>query len=294
MRSILYLGVALLLLVGCERDRFSPIDIKIDEDQGYSGIDGRGSGSIHRVSNGETLFDVALKYNIDPINLAKINGIKYPYIVKDGQILRLPEEGAASQEENKVPPIREVKKNDLDRDLGEKFSDVMNTEKKTVKPLKPSATATDQERVLSTPRITSGLASASKLKPLSASSKMNHPVDGEILSRFGDIKDGVSNDGINIGAPLGSPVRASAAGDVIYAGNKLAEFGNTIIIKHDNGLITSYAHLDSIKIQKGVHLNQGDTIGTVGMSGDVTEPQLHFEILKDKKPVNPSEYLKGE
>ncbi|MDR2646261.1 MAG: LysM peptidoglycan-binding domain-containing protein, partial [Holosporaceae bacterium] len=99
MRRALYLSIAMLLM-GCgDRNQFSPVDIKIDEDMGDVV-----RGAVHRVSGGETLFDVANIYNIDPINLAKINGIKYPYNVRDGQVLRLPTENFSNDGENESPP----------------------------------------------------------------------------------------------------------------------------------------------------------------------------------------------
>jgi murein DD-endopeptidase MepM/ murein hydrolase activator NlpD len=106
------------------------------------------------------------------------------------------------------------------------------------------------------------------------------------------MKDGIPNDGINIKSPLGEKVKAAADGTVIYVGNKLEEeYGNIAIIQHDNDLITSYAHLKNISVKKDAKVRAGDVIGTVGTTGDVTEPQLHFEVIKDKIPVNPLKYL---
>lgn len=125
------------------------------------------------------------------------------------------------------------------------------------------------------------------------SSKMITPVKGRVISRFGDVNDGIPNDGINIKAAKGTSVVAAADGTVIYVGNKLdEEYGNVVIIQHKDGLITSYAHLDKAKVSKDTKVNAGDIIGTVGSTGDVIEPQLYFEVMKDKKPVNPSKYLK--
>lgn len=135
---------------------------------------------------------------------------------------------------------------------------------------------------------------AQKSTPKSGgSSQMMMPVKGRIISRFGDVNDGIPNDGINIKAAKGTSVSAAAGGTVIYVGNKLdEEYGNVVIIQHDGGLITSYAHLDKAKVKKDARVSAGDIIGTVGSTGDVTEPQLYFEVMKDKKPVNPSKYLK--
>jgi murein DD-endopeptidase MepM/ murein hydrolase activator NlpD len=158
----------------------------------------------------------------------------------------------------------------------------------------------DQEKTLSTPRKTqtalgTGLpqksVKQSEQVSVSAPVKMAYPVKGKVISGFGDVKDGVSNDGINIKAATGTPVKASENGEVIYTGNKLEEFGNTVIIKHDNNVITSYAHLNDINVKNGAVVHRGDVIGTVGKTGDVTEPQLHFEVLKNKVPANPLKYL---
>ncbi|MDR0581262.1 MAG: M23 family metallopeptidase [Holosporaceae bacterium] len=290
MRRTLYLSVFILLMGCSERDQFSPVDIKIDEDMGDVA-----RGAVHRVSGGETLFDVANIYDIDPINLAKINGIKYPYNVRDGQVLRLPTENSPSDREDEFPP-KDVKKKD---ELDDEFASAMRTKGKS-----PPATAAaaSEENILSTPKITrsavgssqDGAAATSAAKsrhPVAATGKMTRPINGKVISGFGDVKDGISNDGINIKAPLGTPVKASAPGEVIYTGNKLEEFGNTVILKHDNGLITSYAHLDSIKVRNGASIARGDVVGAVGKTGDVSEPQLHFEVLKNKTPDDPSKYF---
>ncbi|MBR1734548.1 MAG: M23 family metallopeptidase [Alphaproteobacteria bacterium] len=132
-----------------------------------------------------------------------------------------------------------------------------------------------------------------KNKSLSNSNKMRMPVNGKIISHFGDISDGIANDGINIKANKGTDVIAAADGTVIYVGSKLdEEYGNVVIVQHDNGLITSYAHLDKALVKKDKKILAGEKLGTVGQTGDVQEPQLYFEVMKDKKPVNPLKYLK--
>ena len=105
------------------------------------------------------------------------------------------------------------------------------------------------------------------------------------------IKPGLHNDGINISADIGKPVYASEEGEVIYTGNEIPGYGNLILIKHKNNWITAYAHLDVIKLKKGEVVKRGDNIGTIGTSGNVKIPQLHFEIRKGKKALNPLKYL---
>lgn len=311
----------MFLIIGCERKDFSPVEIKIDEGDSYSPVEVFDAGSFHTVSKGETLFDIAYKYNIDPMNLAKLNGIKTPYGVKDGQVLRLPSNNVQLVEtENKFPqyasaleehPKKEEANND---ELDAEFSTVIaaGKAKKTNIPSKGSSlpangsTFNEQEEILSVPKVTKSaigidtsraeaIGSNNQVVPpltKSASSvKMIYPVVGKVISSYGDVKDGISNDGINIQAPHGTPAKAASGGEVIYAGNKLEELGNTVIVQHDNGLVTSYSHLDNIKVKEGAKLKAGDTLGTVGSTGDVKDPQLHFEVLKEKNPVDPIKYL---
>ncbi|MDR2158163.1 MAG: M23 family metallopeptidase [Holosporaceae bacterium] len=314
------LCIAVTLIAGCERNGLSPIEIKIDEDMGYTSVGDVALAATHTVSDGETLFDIAYKYNVDPMNLAKINGVRSPYNVRSGQTLRLPTENfpetaaEAIYSENKLSqynqPLKEEKpqKNELE----EEFAEVIATKSKE-SPTKKAASKTlptkgnsfnEQESILSSPKVTKTAVGKSvenpkdnipktpeKKSPTVAAGKMIYPTKGSVISGFGDIKDGISNDGINIKAPLGAPVKAASSGEVIYAGNKLEEFGNTIIVQHDNGLITSYAHLKDIKVKNGAKINAGDIVGSVGKTGDVTEPQLHFEVLKNKTPVDPAKYL---
>jgi murein DD-endopeptidase MepM/ murein hydrolase activator NlpD len=120
------------------------------------------------------------------------------------------------------------------------------------------------------------------------------PIRGDTLSGFGPKVGGQRNDGIDIAAPLGSVVQAAAAGDVVYAGNQVPGFGNLVLIRHDNGWVTAYAHLSKTQVKIKDHVAQGDEIGEIGQTGGVDQPELHFEIRyrptpKDKaKPIDPT------
>ena len=120
------------------------------------------------------------------------------------------------------------------------------------------------------------------------------PVRGEIVSRYGAVGPGLRNDGLNIGATAGAGVKASAAGEVVYAGNSLPDFGNLVLIKHPDGWVTAYGHLAAIEVKMRQSVAQGQEIGRVGQTGGVDRPQLHFEIrysanAREKaKPVDPS------
>ena len=117
------------------------------------------------------------------------------------------------------------------------------------------------------------------------------PVTGRVLSGFGRTAEGLRNDGINIAVPRGTPVRAAADGTVTYVGNELKGYGNLLLIKHDNGFVTAYAHADRIGVERGERVRRGDVVGYSGATGDVTQPQLHFEIRQGTRPVNPLAHL---
>ena len=108
------------------------------------------------------------------------------------------------------------------------------------------------------------------------------PVKGEVISKFSPGK----NDGINIKAPEGTPVKAAAEGVVMYAGNELKGFGNLLLIKHPNGWVTAYAYNSALLVKKGSKVKQGQEVAKSG-SSDAGEPQLHFEIRKIKQPIDP-------
>jgi murein DD-endopeptidase MepM/ murein hydrolase activator NlpD len=103
------------------------------------------------------------------------------------------------------------------------------------------------------------------------------PVKGRILEGFGSKPDGQRNDGINIAAPMSTSVKAAAAGDVIYAGDVLRDYGNLVLIQHADGFVTAYGYLSKINVKMKDHVSQDQEIGQVGDTGGVTQPQLHFE-----------------
>ena len=117
------------------------------------------------------------------------------------------------------------------------------------------------------------------------------PLDGVVLSSFGARQNGERNDGINISATGGEEIRAAAAGTVTYVGNELKGYGNLVLIRHDNGFITAYAHADRVTVNKGDRVRQGQVIAYAGATGDVSEPQLHFELRHGTTPVDPRPYL---
>jgi murein DD-endopeptidase MepM/ murein hydrolase activator NlpD len=122
----------------------------------------------------------------------------------------------------------------------------------------------------------------------SSSSGLIWPVNGVVTSGFG-WRWGRMHEGIDVGAPSGTPIRAAAAGTVIFAG-WMGGYGNLVVIDHGNGLATAYGHQSAIHVGGG-SVSQGTVIGAVGSTGNSTGPHLHFEVRVNGSPVDPLGYL---
>ncbi len=127
--------------------------------------------------------------------------------------------------------------------------------------------------------------------PTQAKADFIWPLQGNVISSFGPKENGLVNDGINISANEGEPIWATADGQVVYVGNELKGYGNMMIIRHDDGWMSAYAHAQRWTVAKGDRINQGSHIGYVGTSGNISEPQLHFGLRRDKTPVDPTTFL---
>ena len=97
--------------------------------------------------------------------------------------------------------------------------------------------------------------------------------------------------GIDIVVPLGTEVRAVDDGVVAYAGSELKGYGNLILVRHMDSWVSAYAHNDQLLVHKGDKVRSGDVITKSGRSGSVDQPQLHFELRKGSKPVDPLKHL---
>ena len=214
----------------------------------------------HIVEKGDTVYNIARKYNVDRSTLSRTNNLSAPYTLIIGQKLLIP--GSI------------VTNTSYAQTYNEPTSEV--TPAKTTKIYRSSY----QKDYIST-------------KPQkNRKNKFIWPVNGQIISNYGPIAKGRNNDGINIKAPKGTPVKAADDGIVAYAGNELKGFGNLILIKHYDGWVTAYAHTESMSVKKGQKILKGDTIAKVGTSGGVSTPQLHFETRAGKKAYDPKVYLR--
>jgi murein DD-endopeptidase MepM/ murein hydrolase activator NlpD len=130
-------------------------------------------------------------------------------------------------------------------------------------------------------------------EPAGAMQTFRWPVKGRVIAGFGPKTSGGQNDGINLAVPEGTPVKAADDGVVAYAGNELKGYGNLVLIRHANGFVSAYAHASELMVKRGDTIKRGQVIANAGQTGNVTSPQLHFEIRKGSTPVDPTKYLSG-
>ncbi len=234
------------------------------------------------VAPGDTLYSLSRRYSVPVNDLAVMNKLSAPFTLSVGQKLRVPNLDSApvrmAATDEKIPSVQVY---------GTPPENVTSQPKSAKnEPVTAAPVKVEKQKISSDP--------TKKLPKMTArsSSKFSWPVRGKVLSYYGAKQGGLFNDGINIAAARGSRVGAAENGVVAYAGNEVKGMGNLIILQHDGGWMTVYAHMDSLAVRRGARVNVGDKIGTVGATGKVDTPQLHFEIRKGTKAYNPSQYLK--
>lgn len=127
-------------------------------------------------------------------------------------------------------------------------------------------------------------------EPMSGNS-FRWPVKGRIISGFGTKADGAHNDGINISVPQGTPVKAAENGVVAYAGDELKGYGNLVLVRHANNWVSAYGNNEMLLVKRGEKVQRGQVIAKAGTTGSVTQPQVHFELRKGSRPVDPTKYM---
>ncbi len=229
----------------------------------------------HAVKRGDTLNGISRRYGVGLYALSRVNGLVPPYIIKVGQILRIPGAAAGGGQ------ARSAQGDRTRRRAGPK-----RYPKSTAAAPKPPAAAPKPLARMPKP-----LARVPK-PPARGGKGFLWPVEGKLLSRFGVKQKGLHNDGINIAAPRGTPVVAAENGIVAYAGNELRGFGNLLLVKHAGGWLTAYAHNERLLVKRGEKVRKGQRIANVGSTGTVSTPQLHFELRKGRRAVNPRKHLR--
>ncbi len=229
---------------------------------------------VHRVQPGDTLYSLSRQYNVERSQLAAVNDLQAPYSLSVGQSLAIPATGPAPAGQLAMVPA-----------AAPRGAQPAPTPRAAPQPPQPQAAQPQPAALPTQPP------DPPPVPPTANGLGFLWPTQGRVIAEFGAQGDGRHNDGINIAAPRGAPVVAAERGEVVYAGNELRGFGNLLLIRHENGWVTAYAHNSSLLVSKGERVSRGQVIARVGRSGNVDRPQLHFEIRKGSRAVDPRELL---
>lgn len=257
------------------------------------------SGGTVTVKKGMTLYAISRQTNVPVRTLIEANHLKPPYTLSIGQKIKVPK-----------AKIHVVKKSETLYSISKRYGLTVSALSRQNNIQPPYTLSIGQKLIVSggsgSTYAASGSGKSTKSVKKSTSKtttrstkpvwvpkgkKFAWPVKGKIISDYGSHGAGQYNDGINIAGKTGTAIKAADAGTVVYANDELKGYGHLILIKHANGWITAYAHNDKLLVKKGQKVSKGQKIATMGQTGNVSSPQLHFEIRYKTKVVNPKSYL---
>lgn len=236
----------------------------------------------HLVRKGETIASLAREYRLPARRIMEANNLTSVHSLKPGQRLEIPLEIAPARQGAEAPAGNDGTR----KDTASLPPAAIPSE--AVSQVKP-------EPEVKTAMVTPGAepsCDAALANPMPRTGKtFRKPVEGLIISKFGAQRDGTINEGVTISVPKGTPIKAAENGVVAYVGDELPGFGNLILIRHADEYVTAYAHADEILVKKCDVVKRGQIVGKAGATGDASQPQLHFEIRKNSKPVDPQPLL---
>jgi murein DD-endopeptidase MepM/ murein hydrolase activator NlpD len=272
-------------------------------------------GATYTVRPGDSLYSVARTYKVKFAELQQVNGIADPRRVKPGVVLKVPGDKseahsapaaapsnsapanvATAPNDPIVPPITPDSSVSEPSRYGQATTmqpTVINggrrvaslSDKATDATPDPGPAKPEQKVAIAAPPATP------QVPEVADRVKLRWPANGKIIAGFGGRPDGTHNDGVNLSVPLGTEVHAAESGVVAYAGSELKGYGNLVLLRHDNGWVTAYAHNDELLVKRGDKVKRGDVIAKAGKTGSVDQPQVHFELRQGSKPVDPIPYL---
>jgi len=248
----------LTMLTACSQHRPAPVE----ENSSVQVKRQSNADSTYRVSSGDTLYAIAFSYGLDHRDVAAWNGIPSPYVIYPGQSLRL------------SPPASVIGRNS-GKSSGVKISGI-----------KTPAEATTRTRTSSAPPPVT--VKAASMQSSADPQSWKWPANGRVLRGY--VAGDPSRNGLDIAGKEGQPIIASSGGKVVYSGNGLIGYGELIIIKHSERMLSAYAHNKVRLVREGEQVSAGQKIAEMGRN-DQNEQLLHFEIRTRGKPVNPLRYL---
>jgi murein DD-endopeptidase MepM/ murein hydrolase activator NlpD len=260
---------------------------------------GAGGGYV-TVRPGDSLYGISRRTGVSVGELKRINNIEDVRRLRPGMRLALGGTGGAQQ--SRTAEIAQPERRSISR------TDFGQTPTIKAKPIRTVSISRDMAPAASeprgdanAPRILNG-AGTTASQPAAAGEdatesdantamKFRWPAKGRIIATFNNTGRGVKNDGINISLPIGTPIQAVEGGTVAYAGSELKGYGNLILLRHDNGWVSAYAHASELLVKRGDKVEKGEEIAKAGRSGGVTQPQLHFQLRRQATPVDPLPHM---
>lgn len=263
----------------------------------------RASPARYKVRPGDTLSGVAERNKVGLSVLARANGLQPTSQVRTGQVLAVPPPATSVPDNSTTVALRRGETlsdlaarhrlslgDVLAANPGLKASSVRAGQRVRIPgdvamPAAPSMSAEEVALVKD--------ASTAKPPSLTGDGFIWPVRGGRLVSAFGAKPDGTRNDGLDIGAAAGTPVLASENGIVVYAGDRVAGYGQLLLLRHAGGFTTAYAHNQALLVKVGDRVRRGQRIASVGSTGGVRAPQLHFELRAGRNAIDPRKYLEG-
>lgn len=245
------------------------------------------SGDTYTVRPGDTLFAIAWYSGNDYQDIAQYNKISKPYAIYPGQKLRLTPPIMPSPPPKATPALLKPPKVKVDQSSSLSGQTSRTKSEQVVDRPKQQAYGESEQNVNNPKPAVANTTKVARAFPKKVAN-WNWPAKGKVIGTFSRAESG--NKGLDIQNKLGSPIVATAAGKVVYAGNALRGYGNLVIIKHSDTFLSAYAHNDAIKVKEREWVKAGQQIATMGNSG-TDSVKLHFEVRYRGKSLDPLRYL---
>jgi murein DD-endopeptidase MepM/ murein hydrolase activator NlpD len=261
----------------------------------------------HTVKLGETIYRISRQYNLSVLDVMAANDLERPEALQAGMVLNIPQQltkaatsaPKATEQPASKPTLRPA------ADLGvtdatratirptptEAGARALNDPDKgtdtaeTIRPLRPSAPITEKEK------LRAELKRGQIDRDAARARGLIWPARGNLTKKFGEKGNGVAHTGINIAVPANTPVLATESGTVLYADGGLRAYGNMVLVRHSNGMVSAYAHLNHLLVRKGERVQKGQVLAMSGQTGNVESPQLHFELRRNATAIDPLSVL---
>lgn len=228
------------------------------------------AGRYHEVARGETGIAIARAYGVQWSEVVALNGLEEPYLLRAGERILLPSAAEA----------RAMSRAERARAFSIDIDDIITGgEPALARNEAPAPPAASPARTLAS--------DAAVRAPASFTGRFGWPLEGPVLARFGPGGSGLRNNGIDIGVAPGTPVLAAADGVIVYAGEGIAVNGGLVLINHGDGWITAYGHTERIGVTRGQRVTRGQQIARTADQGIGDAPTLHFEMRRNREPVDP-------